>query len=59
MPQPIDEKKEPVVGGQEKDVEHGDGHLQELEVDVAVVLQEDGEKFDLDSDHSPYPEGAT
>ncbi|KAK7536973.1 small oligopeptide transporter, OPT family [Phyllosticta citribraziliensis] len=55
MPQPVDEKKEPVVAGQEKDAEHG--HLQELEVDVAEVLRADGEKLDdIDSNHSPYPE---
>jgi hypothetical protein len=32
------------------------GHLQELEVDIAVILKEDGEE-DIEGDQSPYPEG--
>ncbi|EOD46007.1 putative small oligopeptide opt family protein [Neofusicoccum parvum UCRNP2] len=51
-PSAVDEKKEPVIAGQ--DVEPG--HLQELEVDIAEALNEGGKEFDLDADHSPYPE---
>ena len=35
-------------------LEHG--HLQELEVDLGKRLVE-AEVYDVDSDHSPYPEG--
>ena len=35
-------------------VEHG--HLQELEVDLSKTLQEAGID-EIESDHSPYPEG--
>lgn len=45
------------IGIAENDVDINHGHLKELEVDVAQVLHEEGEEFDVDSDHSPYPEG--
>ena len=45
-----------VVNGDAVDVQKGEQHLQELEVDVGIVLQEEGE-FDFDSDQSPFPEG--
>ena len=45
----INEKEVEAVG-----VEHG--HLQELEVDLNKTLQEVGVD-DVESDHSPYPEG--
>jgi hypothetical protein len=50
------ETKDPITEGTDDDVEIGHGHLKELEVDVAKVLAEN-QSFDLDSDHSPYPEG--
>lgn len=36
-------------------VDHGEGHLQEIEVDVAHVLK-DREVKDIEEDTSPYPE---
>lgn len=42
--------------GSDSDVEVAPGHLQEIEVDVAKAIEET-EKYDEDSDHSPYPEG--
>lgn len=38
------------------DVQNAEQHLQELEVDVSMVLLEEGE-FDFESDQSPFPEG--
>ena len=38
------------------DLQKGEQHLQELEVDVGTVLQEEGE-FTFESDQSPFPEG--
>jgi hypothetical protein len=35
----------------------GTGHLQELEVDLDLVIKEQGEE-DYDADHSPFAEGA-
>lgn len=53
-------EKDPIASEPEHDVEGGPevehGHLKELEVDVAKVLEDD-QPFDFDSDHSPYPEG--
>jgi hypothetical protein len=48
------EEKAITVDGEKNNVEQG--HLQELEVDIAQVVLEN-EEFDEDSDHSPYPEG--
>ena len=42
--------------GSAVDVQTGEQHLHELEVDVRTVLQEKGE-FDFESDQSPFPEG--
>ncbi len=51
------EKSETVVFDDGKvDVQDGEQHLQELEVDVSTVLLEEGE-FDFESDRSPFPEG--
>lgn len=54
---PTDEKM--ATPAQESDneatLEHG--HMQELEVDMALVLKEEGEE-DYEGDQSPYPEGA-
>lgn len=50
------ERKDPITMEPNQDVEVGQAHLKELEVDVAQVLGDD-KSFDLDSDHSPYPEG--
>lgn len=51
------EKSETVVFDDGKvDVQDGEQHLQELEVDVSTVLLEEGE-FDFESDQSPFPEG--
>jgi hypothetical protein len=54
------ESKDPIATDPDHDIEVGhevvDGHLKELEVDVAKVLGDD-QSFDFDSDHSPYPEG--
>lgn len=51
------EKSETVVFDDGKvDVQNGEQHLQELEVDVSTVLLEEGE-FDFESDQSPFPEG--
>jgi len=36
-------------------IDHGEGHLQEIEVDVGQVLQ-DREVKDIEDDTSPYPE---
>lgn len=52
-PKVADEKTGPVVAA--NDVETG--HLQEIEVDIAEALNEGGKEYDLDADHSPYPEG--
>lgn len=51
-PKVADEKIGPVVAA--NDVETG--HLQEIEVDIAEALNEGGKEYDLDADHSPYPE---
>ncbi len=49
------EKSETVVFDDCKvDVQDGEQHLQELEVDVSTVLLEEGE-FDFESDRSPFP----
>lgn len=57
---PLAEIKDPIASEPDHDVEVGHEvtheHLKELEVDVAKVLGDD-QSFDLDSDHSPYPEG--
>jgi len=51
------EKSETVVFDDGKaNVQNGEQHLQELEVDVSTVLLEEGE-FDFESDQSPFPEG--
>jgi hypothetical protein len=51
------EKSETVVFDDGKvDVQNGEQHLQELEVDVSTVLLEEGE-YDFESDRSPFPEG--
>jgi hypothetical protein len=51
------EKSETVVFDDGKvDVQDGEQHLQELEVDVSTVLLEEGE-CDFESDRSPFPEG--
>lgn len=53
---PLDEKH-PVVdseGGHGAYMENG--HLQELEVDMGIILKEDGLE-DIEGDQSPYPEG--
>jgi hypothetical protein len=55
----FDEKTvQPIVNGTEDSdaasIEHG--HLQELEVDLDLVIQEQGEE-DYAADHSPFPEG--
>ena len=34
------------------------GHLQELEVDLSLVILEEGLE-DYDADHSPFPEGTS
>lgn len=57
LPSGMDEKK----GNAEIDPENNesgpeDGHLQELEVDMDLILKDDGEE-DYAGDHSPYPEG--
>jgi hypothetical protein len=49
----LHEKSTTVSGG---DSEAQEGHLQELEVNVAQVVHEN-DVFDENSDHSPYPEG--
>jgi len=53
---PADEKS--AVPALESDNEAGQehGHLQELEVDMNLILKEEGEE-DFEGDQSPYPEG--
>jgi hypothetical protein len=43
-----------VESDNEAGTEHG--HLQELEVDLNLILKEEGEE-DFEGDQSPYPEG--
>lgn len=38
------------------DFRKGEQHLQELEVDIGIILLEEGE-FNFESDQSPFPEG--
>ena len=52
----MDEKKiDTEVDAENIDSGFGDGHMQELEVDMDGILKEDGEE--IDGDHSPYAEG--
>jgi hypothetical protein len=39
----------------QSDVEHG--HLKDLEVDVAQIVNEGGQQSSIEDDTSPYPEG--
>ena len=44
-------------GGSERDVEVARGHLQEIEVELDKTIRENDGAFDVEDEHSPYPEG--
>jgi hypothetical protein len=43
--------------GSERDVEVARGHLREIEVELDRTIQEKDGEFDVEAEHSPYPEG--
>lgn len=58
-PDRVDEKGlkvDDITPNEETDTDMENGHMKELEVDVAKILGEEGIE-DIDGEDSPYPEG--
>jgi hypothetical protein len=59
VPTEMDEKMvNTEVDPENNDSGREDGHIQELEVDMDVILKDGGEE-NYAGDHSPYPEGTS